>query len=464
MVLFVLTVLLSACATNPVTGRSELMLVSEQQEISMGRQAAPSLNWGFGGQYRDPLLEDYLSGIVRRIWSVSERPNLPVSFSIQNTSIPNAFALPGYVAMTRGLLVELENEAQFAAIMGHEAGHVMARHSASRMSLGILQQVGLGVGGAFIGGGLGGDALMTLGSVGTSLLLLKYDRSQELESDRLGVIYSSKLGYDPHEAITAHQRLEVSVDNFMKRAGKESQSGGFLSDILSTHPRKDVRVEEIEQMIRQLPPYKLRGDGKSTSDFMNMTSRIRKVNEAYIVHDDAERALEKKNYDEADRLARKAIGMNSQQAPFYSLQGRISLARKNYDEAAGHFRAALSVEESYQPAFYGLGVTEYKKERPSASLEHIKKSLELFPDHPGSLYVSGLCYHEMNRPNDALGYFGKFIEIVDKHPEVYGYIGINSEKVNKKDQAIAAYTAQIKVAPDNSMGQYARQRLAVLKR
>lgn len=462
--IFVFILSICGCATNPVTGRSELMLVSEQQEIAMGRQAVPSLNWGFGGEYRDRLLEDYLNGIVMRIWSVSERPGLPVSFRIQNTSLPNAFALPGYVAMTRGLLVELENEAQFAAIMGHEAGHVMARHSAGRMSLGILQQVGLGVGGAFLGDGLGGDALMTLGSVSASLLLLKYDRTQELEADRLGVIYASKLGYDPYESITAHQRLGISVDKYMDRAGKDSQSGGFLSDILSTHPRKDVRVEEIQQMIRQLPPYSLKGDGKASEDFMSMTSRIRKVHEAYVVYDDAEKALEKRNYEEAGRLAGKAIGMDSQQAPFYALQGRISLALKNYDDGIVYFRKALSVDSSYQPAFYGIGVGEYKKEKPAAALEHLKKSLELFPDHPGSLYVSGLCYHDMGRPQDALGYFGKFIEIIDRHPEVYGYIGINSEKISKKDQAIAAYKAQIKVAPDNSMGQYARQRLAVLNR
>ncbi len=111
-----------SCATNPVTGKSELMLVSESQELKIGRDAAPSMKWDFGGHYRDKDLESYLGDIVNRLWAISERSHLPVQFYIQNTSVPNAFALPGYVAITRGLLSDMENEAQFAAVMGHEIG------------------------------------------------------------------------------------------------------------------------------------------------------------------------------------------------------------------------------------------------------------------------------------------------------------------------------------------------------
>lgn len=458
MVLFI-----GSCAMNPVTGRSELMLVSEQQEIKMGQEAAPSLNWDFGGEYRDRALEEYLGGIVGRIWRISERPNLPFEFHVQNTSIPNAFALPGYVAMTRGLLVQLENEAQFAAIMGHEAGHVMARHSASRISRGILQQVGLGLGGALLGEAQGADALMALGSITSSLLLLKYDRGQELEADRLGVIYAARLGYDPLEAISAHQRLEAAVEEYMKHAGKTSQSGGFLNDILSTHPRKQVRVEEIRDMIRKLPPYQVQGDGRFSPEFMRITGGIRQVNTAYLVFDDAVRSYENKHYDDADRLVLKALDMNSLQAPFYSLRGRISLARKQYDRAAGYFHEALQQDASFQPALFGLSISEYKRGNIAASLDYTNKSLALYPNHPGSLYVAGLCYHDSNRPQEAISYFGTFAGIVKRHSDVYGYMGINYEKINKISLAVDAYSAQVTVEPDNEMGKYARQRLAVLK-
>lgn len=451
------------CAINPVSGKSQLMLVSEDQEIRMGKEAAPSLNWDFGGEYKDPLLHEYLQGIVTHIWNVSERSKLPFTFYVQNTSLPNAFALPGYVAMTRGLLVDLENEAQFAAVMGHEVGHVMARHSAARMSRGIFAQVGLGVGGVLLGNTQGADALMALGSVGTSLLLLKYDRSQELESDRLGVAYASRLGYDPREAVAAHQRLEAAVNTYLQRAGKTSRSGGFLDELLSTHPRKEVRLEEIQQMIDDLPPYRLKGDGKFSAVFMNMTGRIRTVHASYLVYDDAERALEKKNYDEAESLLRKAIDMQPEQAPFYTLQGRIMLAKNQPESASRLFDKSLSLDHGYQPALYGLGISEYKRNNFTKALEYIRKSLSLFPQHPGSLYAAGLCCHALNQSQDALAYFGSFAQSVESHPEVYGYMGMNYEKISKTDMAVQAYSSQVKIAPDNSMGQYARKRLAVLK-
>jgi beta-barrel assembly-enhancing protease len=462
--IIVLTCLLVfGCATNPVTGKSQLMFVSEKQEISMGQAAAPALNWDFGGEYRDPGLEEYLRDIVNRIWAISERPELPVTFHIQNTSIPNALALPGYIAMTRGLLVGLENEAQFAAIMGHEAGHVMARHSASRVSRGVLAQLGLGVGGAVLGDTVGSEALMALGSVGTSLLLLKYDRSQELEADRLGVIYSSSLGYDPNEAITAHQRLELAVKDFLARHGKSSQSGGFLDAILSTHPRQEVRIDEIRQMIDNLPPYKIIGDGKFARDFMKMTSDVRTVNESYLVFDSAEQAFGQKDYDNAESLARKAIEMNSNQAPFYTLQGKIMLARGTPQGAIPFFEKSLSLYKDFQPAVFGLAVSEYKNSNFTNALGYVKQSLSLYPQHPGSLYVAGLSYHSLNMPKEALTHFSEFAEFAGKHPDVYGYMGINFEKINRIDLAIQAYTVQLQIAPDNAMGQLAKQRLAVIK-
>jgi beta-barrel assembly-enhancing protease len=464
---FVISLLLLVffgCAVNPVTGRQELMFVSEEREVSMGREAAPSLNWGFGGEYKDKELENYLGGIINRIWSVSERPNIPYSFHIQNTSLPNAFALPGYVAITRGLLAELDNEAQFAAIMGHETGHVMARHSAQRISRSILAQTGLGLGGALLGDSKGSEALMVLGSLSTSLILLKYDRSQELEADRLGVAYASKIGYDPREGITAHEKLEIIANNYLKREGRESSSGGFFNSILSTHPRKEVRVDEINRMIKDLPPYKLTGDGKFSSGFQSRISDIKKVHAAYLVYDEAERAYEKKNYSDAEKLVGKAIEMNSRQAPFYTLLGKVSLAKERIDDAVREFKTSLSIDSGYQPAVYALGVCEYKKGSYQAALDFFKKSLSLYPDHPGSLYSSGLCYHFLNRPEEALKAFGAFAPMVDKHPEVYGYMGMNFEKTSRVNDAIESYKAQLKIDPENKMGQYAKQRLSVLGR
>ena len=212
--------IISSCAINPVTGERELMLLSEKQELQLGISASPSANWEFGGPYSDPALESYLGSIVQRLWETSERSHLPFEFHIQNSSIPNAFALPGYVAITRGLLSNMENEAQFAAVMGHEIGHVMARHTAQKLSRIQLQQLGLAMGASVLEGIGGNNTLLTLGAIGSSLLLLKYDRAQELQADRLGVRYMSTIGYDPYEALSAHEVLEHSVAAYLVRLGR----------------------------------------------------------------------------------------------------------------------------------------------------------------------------------------------------------------------------------------------------
>ena len=178
---------MSGCAVNPVTGQSELMLVSETQEMQMGNEMYPNALWGAeggGGEYRDELLKTYLKDMVVNIQRVSHRPNLPVTFAIQNSSVPNAWAIPGHVVMTRGLLAGLESEAEFAYVMGHEVGHVSARHSARQMSYGMVQQILLAGGGAALGGGAASNLALSLGSLGGNLILLKYSRSDELEADR----------------------------------------------------------------------------------------------------------------------------------------------------------------------------------------------------------------------------------------------------------------------------------------
>jgi predicted Zn-dependent protease len=297
-----LYILLISCAVNPVTGERDFMLITEEQEIQIGEDASPSLKWEFGGQYQDRTLESYLDTIVKDLWKISERPHLPVRFYIQNTSVPNAFALPGHVAITRGLLSEMDNEAQFAAVMGHEVGHVMARHTAQRISRMQLQQAGLAVGSVALKDQKGGSALLTIGAVGSSLLLLKYDRDQEIQSDKLGVKYMAELGYDPQEALAAHKVLEKSVDNYLKRAGKSRGEDSFISSLLSTHPRTEVRLSEIQTMIDALPPYTIKKDGKFSSRFQRETKDMNEINMVYHVYDKAEAAYQKQNFNEAETL------------------------------------------------------------------------------------------------------------------------------------------------------------------
>jgi predicted Zn-dependent protease len=456
-------ILSASCAINPVTGERELMLISESQELEIGREAAPSLKWEFGGEYHDPALESYLEGIVRKIWQNSERPYLPLEFYIQNTSIPNAFALPGYVAITRGLLSELENEAQFVAVIGHEVGHVMARHTAQRISRITLQQLGLGIGATVLGGKSGSDTLLTLGAIGSSLLLLKYDRDQEIQADKLGVKYMARLGYDPNEAITAHKILEVSVDNYLKRLGKSRREEGFLSELFSTHPRTEVRLSEIQAMINEIPPYTLKGDGKFSKRFQNAIKEIREINKIYFIYDEAEDYYQKKNFRKAEEKLREAIKLNNKQAPFYNLLGFIKLQQKNYPRAERLFQQALSIDPQYQPSIYGLGLVRYFEGSYRQAIYEFKKSLNLYPAHLPTQFGIGKSYFYLRQYREAIPYLRNFAEAVPNNPEIHGLLGICYDQIGNIKLAVREYRYQLRVAPNTPLGHYARKRLAVLE-
>lgn len=454
--------LVASCAVSPITGEPELMLVSEQQEVALGREAVPSLNWTYGGRFDDPELQAYLSGVVRRIWENSERPGLPMEFAVQNSSVPNAFALPGYVAMTRGLLAELENEAQFAAVMGHETGHVMARHTAKRLTQLTLRQLGLAIGGTLLSGSEERDLILGVGALSSSLLLLKYSRENELEADRLGVRYMAELGYDPREAVGAHRRLQAAVEGYRERLGLEDGGDSLLGTILSTHPRDEVRVEEIQAMISSLPPG-LSRDGAVRGDvFARKTARLREVNKAYVPYDKAVKLYGKERLEASEALLREAIAMNSRQPAFHNLYGMIMLKRQQYSGAHGHFDRALGLDAAYQPSVYGRGLAFYRQERYGEALGEFRRSLELFPSHPGSLFGAGASLFRLRQYREAIAYLKEFSSQAPDHTQVHGMLGICYEAAGDTRSAIGEYQLQLRVAPDTELGRHARERLLAL--
>ncbi len=463
----VLAVVLSGCAVNPVTGRTELMLMSEAQEIQMGKDLYPSALWGAeggGGEYRDEELKAYLGDIVSRIHGVSHRPQLPVKFAIQNSSIPNAWAIPGYVVITRGLLAGLESEAGFVFVMGHEIGHVSARHSARQFTYGMLQQMGLAAAGIALQGREYSDAILGLGAVGSTLILLKYSRSDELEADRLGILYMTRLGYDPKNAITAHRNLERTVNEYLKGLGKETRERGFFEDLLSTHPRTSVRIEEIRKMIEEVGPFEIKGDGTGKERFLAMTADIRKVNDIYVkYYDRAVRAFQDRRFDEAERLIGEAIERDDNQPPFYTLRGFLAIESKDLDGAEEDFNIALDIDDRYQPAYRGLGIYHYKKNDYAPAIENLKKALAMYPQDVSSHYYLGLSYYKTGAYARAVEHLRVFESAQPRHPEIHGLLGMSYERMRKLGAAYNEYILQLRVAPDNEMGRYARERAIILR-
>src|SRR6476661_8999736 len=193
LALIAISIMINSCAVNPVSGKKQLVLMSESQEIAMGKESDPQIIAQFG-LYEDKALQSFITQKGKEMAAISHRPNLEYEFKIVDSDIINAFAVPGgYVYFTRGIMAHFNNEAEFAGVLGHEIGHIAARHSVEQQRNSLLGQLGL-IAGMVISPDLAqfGEQL----SQGMQLLFLKFGRDDERQSDELGVEYSSKIGYD----------------------------------------------------------------------------------------------------------------------------------------------------------------------------------------------------------------------------------------------------------------------------
>jgi predicted Zn-dependent protease len=230
------------CARNPVTGAMQLALISEAQEIQMGEQAAREVAASIG-LVDDPALQGYMDEIGQRLAAVSERPHLPWTFGVVDDPTPNAFALPGgFIYFTRGMMSLMSSEAQLASVLGHEIGHVTARHHVTRLSRAQLAQIGLGVGGILFPelAQLGG-----LAGAGLDLLFLSYSRDAERQADDLGFRYALTESYDVREM------ADVFIS--LQRLGEADQQSP-LPGWLLTHPLPDERIAAVEARAAELEP------------------------------------------------------------------------------------------------------------------------------------------------------------------------------------------------------------------
>jgi predicted Zn-dependent protease len=242
-----LVVLLTAahlsCAVNPATGAREFMLVSEGQEIAMGRNADPQIVAAYG-LYPDSGMQRYLRGIGEELAALSERPHLPWTFRVLDDATVNAFALPGgYNYITRGIMAYFESEAELVSVMGHELGHVTARHGAHQMSQQQLASIGLVATAVLLPENLQG--FMGLAAAGVQIMFLKFSRSDESEADMLGLRYMSAARYDPYEMPNVYEML-----NSVSMA---ASGGERLPTWLSTHPNPVDRGERILELIDAQP-------------------------------------------------------------------------------------------------------------------------------------------------------------------------------------------------------------------
>ncbi|GGC04917.1 M48 family metalloprotease [Dyadobacter sediminis] len=229
---------LTGCSKNPVTGKKELIFMSKEKEIALGAESHPSVVATMG-IYDDKNLQAFINEKGKAMTKISHRPDLPYQFFIVDSPVVNAFAVPGgYVYFTRGIMAHFNNEAEFAGVLGHEIGHITARHSARQQTSQILGQVGL-MAGMVLSETVRGLADQSQQALG--LLMLSYSRDHETESDKIGVEYSSKIGYDAHQM----------ADFFGTLKKLSEKSGQSIPTFQSTHPDPGDRMNKVEKLATQ---------------------------------------------------------------------------------------------------------------------------------------------------------------------------------------------------------------------
>ena len=355
--------LCTGCATNPVTGKSELRLISPQQEIALGEQAFASQVQLSGGEYRlDPDLSAYVDRVGQSLAAASDRPGLPYEFKVVNDGSWNAWALPGgKIALHRGLLLGMRNESELAAVLAHEIVHAAARHSAKQMERGLIFQVGL-AGASEVVDEDWRDTTLIAGSVAVGLGMLRYSREAEREADYHSIRYMARAGYDPQGAVTLQ---ELFAEN-------QNSAGGWLS----THP---ASVERVRRNREALGTYKARG-GTGERDYARALARLRSWEPAYDAYDKGVEALVKRE-DAANALARarEALEVLPNEALFHGLVARAHRKRGNDAKALAAWNRAVDLNPDWFYFHLKRGLLHEALGNPEQAKRDLRESQTLLP-------------------------------------------------------------------------------------
>jgi predicted Zn-dependent protease len=378
-------VLLAGCSVNPVTGERDLILVSSQQELAMGAQNYAPMQQSQGGPYDvDPALTSYVRSIGNRLAAVSD-VQLPYEFTVLNNSVPNAWALPGgKIAINRGLLTEMNSEAELAAVLGHEIVHAAARHSAQQMSRGMLLQ-GLVVGTAIATSDSDYGNLAVGGAgIAAQLVSMRYGRGAELESDKYGMTYMSRAGYDPQGAIEL-QKTFVRLS--------EGRNEDWLSGLFASHPPSQERVNANIATAATLPP----GGEVGVDKYRLAMQKTLDAKPAYEAYDEGRKALAEKKNEEALAKAEQALSLFPAEAHFHALRGDVRLMNKQYDMAVTNYDRSISQRSDFFYYHLQRGIAKNELGQTDAAVSDLERSLELLPTAPAHYTLGKIEARRGNR-------------------------------------------------------------------
>ncbi len=402
------------CAVNPVTGERQLMLMSEEGEIQIDRQYAPQQFSADYGPLQDTALNAYIDRTGRNIAAITHRPQMPYSFRGVNATYVNAYAFPGgSIACTRGILLSLENEAELAALLGHELGHVNARHTAQQMTKSQVANVVVGLGTALVAAKWEDYAWAAsgLGAVGAGLLLASYSRDNERQADDLGTEYMAKAGYSPEGMVGLMEML----DTLSKR------KPNAIEMMFATHPMSDERYKTTVNRVRS-EYAAARNNPLYRERYMDHTARLRAIKSAVDALQDGEKAMAGKQYNQAESLFKRALRIAPDDYAGMMMMAKCQLVQNKFGEARRYAEEAKSVYPKEAQAYHVAGFAKLKNNRFSPAYRDFAAYERLLPGNPNTTFYQGYCMEQMGRKRQAASHYKQYLNSVQEGKQAqYAY-------------------------------------------
>lgn len=398
---------LPGCAVDPVTGKKQLVLMSEEQEITLDQQQSPHQFSMDYGTCQDKELNAYISGVGMAVAATSHRPDMPYSFRGVNAAYVNAYAFPGgSIAVTRGILAELENEAELAALLGHEIGHVNARHTAERMTKGTLLQVALAGGSAYLGSGEYASYtpyLETIGGLGASALLASYSRDDEREADRLAVQYMVAAGHNP-DGMEGLMNVLVA---------KSKHTPNALELMFATHPMSRERLDNARELTaRHYAEQRQRNVRRQR--YMDNTASVRRLKPVLLKLQDGAGSMAAKKFSEAEIAFAAALAQAPDDYAALLMMAKCKMALKKNAEARRYARQAQNVYPGEAQAVQVSGISALADQKFSVAYEEFDRYATLLPGNGQITFLKGISLDGMGKKEMAARHYQTYLQSVSQ--------------------------------------------------
>lgn len=393
--------LVAGCATNPVTGESQFMLVSEAQELSWDKEMAPHQFSADYGAIQDKALNEYVGSVGSSMVSSCHRPNMPYSFRVVNSPVINGYTFPaGSVAIARGLMLEMESEAQLAAVLGHEIGHVCARHTGARMSWAMMTQLGVAVLAAYLEEEHENYAVIGagLGMVGANMLLCRYSRDDERQADSLGLRYMTNAGYDPAGMADL---MQVFID-------LQEDKPSAVELLFATHPMSDERYANAES---EIAAKYSNGEWKQNRErYMDNTASLRQIGSAIREMQEGESRIMQDEYAKAEQHLRKALKIAPDDYAGLMLLGKALCAEGKYVEAEKCVMQARDVYPAEAQSYHLAGMVQIQRKKYGAAFNSFEEYDKILPGNENTVYLKGLALDGQGRKSDAAEHYVNYLQ------------------------------------------------------